>query len=209
MAKRWILVGGIPAALAVGAVAAFFMIGTESKFGWQLAQVTPPASGQEKKPVPASPSTAATSPTAPGKPAEQSAGPGWALNCKSGAKDKALDCRLSQTVVTQNGQMLADVTFLFPAAPQKSEMNIQLPLGVLLPDGTSVKVDQNTPMKVSFRNCNRGGCFAVAPISPEFLAALRKGKELSIEFKDLASTAITVPVSLDGFPEAYAKMPSS
>jgi invasion protein IalB len=105
--------------------------------------------------------------------------------------------------------MLADVTFLFPANPQKPEMNIQLPLGVLLPDGTSVRVDENTPLKVNFRNCNRGGCFAVAPISPDFLAALRKGKQLSIEFKDLASTVITVPVSLDGFPEAYGKIPSS
>jgi invasion protein IalB len=35
------------------------------------------------------------------------------------------------------------------------------------------------------------------------LAALRKGQQLTIDFKDVTKKQITVPLSLAGFAEAY------
>jgi len=47
------------------------------------------------------------------------------------------------------------------------------------------------------------------PISSEFLAAVKKGKQLTIDFKNLAEKTITIPVSLDGFGDAYDKIAKS
>src|SRR6266545_6881559 len=101
----------------------------------------------------------AQQPTTPpsGTPAQPTQkGPGWAVNCKSGAKDKALDCRLSQMVVTEQRQLLANVTFRFPTAPDKPEMIVQMPLGVLLPGGATIQVDENPAQQLNFRACDRG-----------------------------------------------------
>jgi invasion protein IalB len=160
-----------------------------------VAQATPPAG------APPAGQTAQT-PQAP-------KAPGWAVNCKSGSKEKALDCRLSQTVVTRNRQTLANVTFHFPPNPEKPEIIIQLPLGVLLPAGATVQVDENPAQQLTFRACNRNGCYAQAPLPPDVLAQLRKGKQVNVAFKNLAENEVKVPLQLDGFGDAYAKVPSS
>lgn len=147
-------------------------------------------------------------PTPPPTPAEaEKKGPGWAVNCKSGASEQGLECRLSQTVVTQQGgQVLADVTFRVPADKKGPEAIVRLPLGVFLPAGAGLQVDDKTAQKLNFRACDRNGCYAQAPISTQMLKDLQGGQELKVSFKNLAEKDIDVPLSLDGFPEAYRKI---
>jgi invasion protein IalB len=116
---------------------------------------------------------------------------------------------LSQTVVTENRQLLTNVTFHFPPTPGKPETIVQMPLGVLLPGGATIQVDENPAHQLTFRACDRNGCYAQTPTSADFLAQLRKGKQVSVAFKNLAEKEIKVPLSLDGFGDAYAKVPSS
>jgi invasion protein IalB len=210
MSVRSLFAVGVPAAILVAAGSGFLMIGEEGKSGWQMAQLTPPLVQSERLVVAAQAPQATPPAAAPGAaPQAPSRGPGWAVNCKSEATDKALDCRLSQTVVTENRQLLANVTFHFPPAPQKPETIVQVPLGVLLPAGATVQVDENTAQQLSFRACDRNGCYAQGPLSPDVLAQLRKGKQVSVAFKNLAEKEIKVPLSLDGFGPAYGKVPSS
>ena len=176
----------------------------------KLSQLNTPGSTTEKKPTatPTSPSTQAAPSAGAAKP--QAAGPGWAVNCKSGAKEKELECRMSQTVVLkQSGQVLTNVAFRIPTDTKKLEIIVQLPLGMLLPAGATVQVDENPPQRLNIRACDRSGCFAQAPIAPETLALLRKGKQLKVGFQNLAEKQITIPLSLDGFGDAYEKMQRS
>jgi invasion protein IalB len=211
MSKRFILLTGVAAMLLVGGFFGVFVIPGESLSGWQIAQIAGPPGQQEKKstPAPAPAPSGSPSATTAQKAQTETAGPGWALNCKSEVDAKALDCTLSQAVATPRRELLASVTFVFPAAPGKPTMNIQLPLGVLLTEGASVRVDDNPPQKLAYKACDRSGCYLEAPVTPDFLALLRRGKQLSIEFKNLANNAITVPVSLDRFGNAYGKIPST
>jgi invasion protein IalB len=213
MSKRFILLTGVATMLLVGGSFGLFVIPGESLSGWQIAQVAaPPGQQQQQKSTPApapSGSPTTTAPSTAQRAQAETAGPGWALNCKSEVDAKALDCTLSQAVATQRRELLASVTFVFPAAPGKPTMNIQLPLGVLLTEGASVRVDENAPQKLAYKACDRSGCYLEAPVSPELLTMLRRGKQLSIEFKNLANNAITVPVSLDRFGDAYGKIPST
>jgi len=146
--------------------------------------------------------------TTPSVPAEaEKKGPGWAVNCKSGASEQGLECRLSQTVVTQQGgQVLADVTFRIPADKKNPEAIVRLPLGVFLPAGATLQVDAKTAQKLDFRACDRNGCYAQAAVSSQMLKDLQEGKELKVSFKNLTENDIDVPLSLDGFPDAYRKI---
>jgi len=175
---------------------------TEGQGGWQVAELsdaTTQVAQQEKPAAPATPAKPA--------PAVQSEGPGWAVNCKSAASEKGLECRLSQTVVTrQGGQVLADVRFRIPADKKAPEAIVRLPLGILLSAGATLQVDDKAPQRLTFRTCDRNGCYARTPVSTEMLATLQKGKQLQVSFKNLAEKLITVPLSLDGFSDAYAKI---
>ena len=172
----------------------------ETKPATKLSQANPPSSSTEKKPTTPAAAQSQAAPAA-GK------GPGWAVNCKSEAKDKGLECRMSQTVVLKgSGQVLTNVTFRVPADTKTPEMIVQLPLGVFLSPGASFQIDTNPAQRLNYRACDRNGCFAITPVTPETLAVLKKGKQIKISFQNLAEKPITVPLSLDGFGEAYEKM---
>ena len=114
---------------------------------------------------------------------------------------------MSQTVVLkQSGQVLTNVTFRIPADTKKPEIIVQLPLGVYLAAGATFQVDENPAQRLNFRACDRNGCFAFSPVTPEMLAVLKRGKQIKIGFQNLAEKPITVPLSLDGFGDAYEKM---
>jgi invasion protein IalB len=193
----------------------------ESQAAGQIAQLAaPPGSTTERKTTtapPTSPTAQAAptpQPTAPASPQSKTqppkAGPGWAVNCKSGAKEKELECRMSQTVVVkQTGKVLTNVAFRIPVDTKKPEIIVQLPLGVNLPAGATFQADENVPQQMAFKACDRNGCYASTPVSPEVLAVLRKAKQLKIGFQNLAQKPITVPLSLDGFGDAFDKMQKS
>lgn len=182
------------------------------------APKTTPAPKTQPAPAPSTPTQAPPkaqpSPSAVGTPeasqeakAPATAGPGWAVNCRSRAGEKGLSCRMSQRVVAKNsGQRLTDVAFLVGPEANTTEVLLQLPLGLYLPAGASYQVDANAPQKLSIRACTRSGCYARAPVSPETMQALRNGKQLKIDFKDRAERPVTVPLSLEGFEAAYAKI---
>ena len=188
-------------ALVVAAMSVSQLVAGQSEAREQVAylgEATTQIAQQETPPA---------SPTPP-QPAEaEKKGPGWAVNCKSGASEEGLECRLSQTVVTQQGgQVLADVTFRVPADKKGPEAIVRLPLGVFLPAGATLQVDDKTAQKLNFRACDRNGCYAQAAISSEMLKDLQEGQELKVSFNNLAEKQIDVPLSLDGFPDAYRKI---
>ena len=135
----------------------------ETKPATKLTQASPPSSTSEKKQTP----SASPSQSAPAPATAQTKGPGWAVNCKSEAKEKELECRMSQTVVLkQSGQILTNITFRIPADTKKPEIIVQLPLGVFLAAGATVQVDENPPQRINYRACDRSGCFAITPAHP-------------------------------------------
>ena len=193
---KWLLVVIVAVALSVGGIA-LYLTNSGEGLPWQTAVQEPSKTDGDKTPT-----------LAPGQsPQPKTTGPAWALNCRSGAQDKALNCRLSQRVVMKgSGRLLAQVTFLLPAAKQKeAQLNIRLPLGVLVSAGTTVQVDGNPPQNLRIRTCDRGGCYARTALSSELLAQLRKGSKLTVAFKNLTEKTISLPLSLGGFAEAYAK----
>jgi invasion protein IalB len=134
-------------------------------------------------------------------------GPGWAVNCSSQAGQKGLSCRMSQTVIARpSGRTLTNVAFLLDPENKNPEVLLQLPLGLYLPAGATYQVDENAAQRLSIRACDRNGCYARAPVLPETMSSLTKGKQLKIDFKNAAEKPISIPLSLDGFAFAYEKI---
>lgn len=144
-----------------------------------------------------------------GAPAAPAAAPGpapWEASCNGGGRREALNCRIEQRVVMSNtGQLLTAVSVQLPADASQPTMLIQTPLGLSLPAGLKLSIDENEVLSLPLRTCEASGCYADTPVSDDLVAAMQRGQTLTVTFEDVRQNQIGVPVSLFGFTAALEK----
>ena len=154
--------------------------------------------------------TPATSPApqAPDSaPANASASPGWAVRCSSASRDAPLECAMEQNAVfSKTGQLVALVNIRVPSDTHTPVALVQLPLGLNLPAGAKLQVDDGKSVDLQIQTCETRGCFANSPVGPKLPAALKSGKQLKISFQKHAKEAISIPMPLADFAAAYDRI---
>ncbi len=131
----------------------------------------------------------------------------WITKCDAPKKKTAAHCTIQQTIiVTKTRQRLLSFTVKVPSDAPLPAMMIQLPMGLFLPDGIKVSIDEKNPLSLKVQTCNPEGCFAGSAISRDMLDSMIKGKRLNITFSNLAKKKINVPVDLEGFGKSYQKI---
>lgn len=128
----------------------------------------------------------------------------WEVRCVSGTDT----CAMSQVGNTSDGkrallvtvQRLRGVTAedgsVVPAA-----ITVQTPLGILLPYGVRMKIDNNQVVPVQLSRCVPAGCISNARMLDEAVGRMKKGS--SAVFGFFLDREILVNVSLRGFTKAY------
>jgi invasion protein IalB len=132
---------------------------------------------------------------------------GWAAHCGSASREAPLECAVEQTAVLQKtGQLIVLVNIRVPSDTHAPVAVVQLPLGLNLPDGAKLQVDDGRPTDLQIQTCEARGCYAGTPVAPDLLAALKSGKQLKISFQNLGKETITIPLPLGDFAAAYDKI---
>lgn len=80
---------------------------------------------------------------------------------------------------------------------------IVVPLGVYLPGGLGLKVDDHPAKAAPFERCIDEGCVVRAPISGTMLANLKAGGTVNIVIFGGPERPVQIPMSLSGFTAAY------
>jgi invasion protein IalB len=175
-----------------------------------------PANAQQA-PKSKAPSKAAQTATPPATPAapqapdtatpNAAASPGWAVRCSSASRDAPLECAIEQNaVLPRTGQLVIAVNIRVPADTHTPSALIQLPLGLNIPNGAKLQVDDGKTTDLQIQTCEARGCYAGTTIAPELLAALKSGKQLKVSFQNLNKETLTVPLPLADFAAAYDKI---
>jgi invasion protein IalB len=150
---------------------------------------------------------ATTPPPTEAAPATAPAQPGWTTRCSSASRDTPLECAMEQTaVLSKTGQLIVLVNIRVPSDTHTPVALVQLPLGLNLPGGAKLQVDDGKTTDLQIQTCENRGCYASTPIAPELLAAMRSGKQLKVLFQNLAKETITIPMPLTDFAAAYDKI---
>jgi invasion protein IalB len=164
----------------------------KSKAGPRSAQPVAPAAAPQAEAAPASPAAAS---------------PGWAARCTSASRDAPLECAIEQTaILTKTGQLIVLVNIRVPSDTHTPVALVQLPLGISLPAGAKLQVDDGKAVDLQIQTCENRGCYASSPLVPDVLAALRSGQQLKVSFQNLAKETITIPMPLTDFATAYDKI---
>jgi invasion protein IalB len=174
-----------------------------------LAQQAPKEAAKAKAAPRAAQTTATPAPTPPAEaaPATTPAQPGWASRCSSASREAPLECAMEQTaLLSKTGQLIVLVNIRVPSDTHTPVALVQLPLGLNLPGGARLQVDDGKATDLQIHTCENRGCYAGTSISPELLAALKSGKELKVSFQNLVKETISIPMPLTDFAAAYDKI---
>jgi len=155
----------------------------------------------------AAPLAQATPAPAAAEGANTSAPPGWVARCSSASRSAPLECAIEQSaVLTKTGQLIVLVNVRVSAETRAPVALVQLPLGINLPAGAKLQVDEGKMFDLQIQTCEQRGCYANTPIAADMLAAMKSGKQLKVSFQNLAKETIAIPIPLADFAAAYDKI---
>jgi invasion protein IalB len=170
------------------------------------ASVKPAAAPSQATPA-AEGATGVVAPQPSADGASQPPGSEWVSRCASEGRQGALECVAEQTAVLQKtGQLVAAVSIRVPADTHQPSLAVQIPVGLFLPAGVTLQIDDKKPLNLTLQTCDLKGCYAATPISPELLDELKGGKKLAVSFQNLTKENISVPLQLTNFDQAYQKI---
>jgi invasion protein IalB len=132
----------------------------------------------------------------------------WQIRCDTPPGAKAEQCALIQSVTAEDRANVGLTVIVLKTADQKSRlMRVVAPLGVLLPSGLGLKIDQADIGRAGFVRCLPNGCIAEVVMDDELIKKLRSGKTATFIIFQTPEEGIGFPMSLAGFGEGYDKLP--
>ena len=132
----------------------------------------------------------------------------WNLMCDKQPGSEAEQCVVLQSVVPEDDPQLPMTVALLKTPDKKSVLlRVLLPLGVLLPNELGLYVDQADMGRVKFEKCTADGCQVQAILSQNISDAFLKGKQATFTVFKTPEQGIGIPISLEGFAEAFSALP--
>jgi invasion protein IalB len=151
--------------------------------------------------------SAGTAERAAGQGAVKSVYDDWQLRCDTLPGAQHEQCALMQNVVTEDRPNVGISVIVFKTADQKSRlMRVVAPMGVLLPTGLGLKIDQVDAGRTGFVRCLLNGCVADVVLDDNLVKQLRAGQTATFIIFQTPEEGIGVPISLKGFSQAFDRL---
>jgi invasion protein IalB len=132
----------------------------------------------------------------------------WQIRCDTPPGAKSEQCALIQSVTAEDRANVGLTVIILKTADAKSRlMRVVAPLGVLLPSGLGLKIDNADIGRAGFVRCLPNGCIAEVVMDDALIGKLRNGKTATFIIFQTPEEGIGFPLSLDGFGEGYDKLP--
>jgi invasion protein IalB len=129
----------------------------------------------------------------------------WLPTCASDGRAGPLACSLQQRLIVQEtGQPFLTLTFRVPRAGEQPVIAIQTPLGIYLPPGVALRVDDGEPMTLAIASCDVNGCHAGATLAEPLLAALEGGRTLHLVLHTDEVDTLDFEIPLAGFNRGFS-----
>jgi invasion protein IalB len=132
----------------------------------------------------------------------------WQIRCETPPGAQSEQCALMQSVTAEDRPNVGLTVIVLKTADQKSRvMRVVAPLGVMLPSGLGLKIDNNDVGRAGFVKCLPNGCIAEVVMDDKLIDALRNGHTSTFIIFQSPEEGIGFPMSLKGFGEGYDKLP--
>jgi invasion protein IalB len=132
----------------------------------------------------------------------------WQVRCDTPPGAQGEQCALIQSVTAEDRANVGLTVIVLKTADQKSRlMRVVAPMGVLLPSGLGLKIDQEDVGRAGFVRCLPNGCVAEVVMDETLVKQMRAGETATFIIFQTPEEGIGFPMSLKGFGEGYDKLP--
>lgn len=132
----------------------------------------------------------------------------WQLRCDTPPGAGGEQCALIQNVTAEDRDNVGlSVIVLKTADNQARILRVLAPLGVLLPSGLGLKVDNADIGRAAFVRCLPNGCIAEVILEEELLSKFQAGSLATFIIFQTPEEGIGIPISLRGFSAGFNALP--
>jgi invasion protein IalB len=132
----------------------------------------------------------------------------WQVRCDTPPGAQGEQCALIQSVTAEDRANVGLTVIVLKTADQKSRlMRVVAPVGVLLPSGLGLKIDQADVGRAGFVRCLPNGCVAEVVMDDNLIKQMRTGQTATFIIFQTPEEGIGFPMSLKGFGEGFDKLP--
>ena len=131
----------------------------------------------------------------------------WQLRCGQPPGARQEKCALVQSVKAEDRPNVSlTVIFLRSYDGKTRILRVIAPLGVLLPTGLGLKIDNNDVGHAPFLKCGPVGCVAEVVVNDELVGKMKTGSSAVFIIFQTPEFGIGVPISLAGFSDGFTKL---
>ena len=132
----------------------------------------------------------------------------WEMRCETPPGAARDQCALMQSVAADDKPNVNLVVIVLKTADGKSRLlRVIAPLGVLLPSGLGLKVDQTDIGRAGFVRCLPSGCVAEVVMEDKLLDQMRTATSSTFVIFQTPEEGIGIPLALSGFKDGFDKLP--
>ena len=132
----------------------------------------------------------------------------WQIRCDTPPGAQSEQCALIQSVTAEDRANIGLTVIVLKTADNKSRlMRVIAPLGVLLPSGLGLKIDNTDVGRAGFVRCLPNGCVAEVVMDDNLTKQMRSGTTATFIIFQTPEEGIGFPMALKGFGEGFDKLP--
>jgi invasion protein IalB len=132
----------------------------------------------------------------------------WQIRCETPPGAQSEQCALMQSVTAEDRPNVGLTVIVLKTSDQKSRlMRVVAPLGILIPSGLGLKIDNQDVGRAGFVRCLPNGCVAEVVMDDNLINQLRNGQTSTFIIFQTPEEGIGFPMSLKGFGDGYDKLP--
>ncbi|GJE14485.1 hypothetical protein FOHLNKBM_5560 [Methylobacterium longum] len=128
----------------------------------------------------------------------------WQLRCETPAGAKAEQCALVQYLAAEDRPNLTLVVIVLKTADNRGYLlRVVAPLGVLLPSGLGLKIDQTDIGRAGFVRCLTTGCVAEVVMDDGLVRQFKGGSQATFIVFQTPEEGVGIPLSMKGFAAGF------
>ena len=132
----------------------------------------------------------------------------WQMRCETPPGAKSEQCALVQNVMAEDRPNLTLLVIALKTTDGKSRLlRMVAPLGILIPAGIGLRIDDKDIGRAGYVRCLTTGCIAEAVLDDTLLGQLKGGQTATFIVFQTPEEGVGIPVSLNGFGTGFDSLP--
>ena len=132
----------------------------------------------------------------------------WQVRCETPPGAAKEQCALLQSIAAEDRSNINLIVIVLKTADGKNRLlRVIAPLGVLIPSGLGLKIDETDIGHAGFVRCLPSGCVAEVVMEDKLLDQLKTGKNAVFIIFQTPEEGIGIPLKLTGFADAFNQLP--